>query len=229
MDGHNMEYNSAKKLLTMPEYGRNVQLLVRHAKTIEDAEYRQAFVERIVDLMHQMHPQNRNVEDYRVKLWQHVFRIAEYDLEVQAPEDVDTTPEAMNKRPERVDYPKLDSNFRHYGSNVQKLIKKAKDMEPGPKRDGFVAVIGSYMKLAYRTWNKDHYVSDEVIRGDLEKLSKGELQLSENMSLDNLANSNQRRRGNNSSNHNNNRRGHNNQYNNNNGKGRGPYRPKRRK
>ena len=227
MDGHNMQYNSQKDLLAMPEYGRNVQLLVEHAKTIEDPEFRQAFVEKIIELMHQMHPQNRNVEDYRVKLWQHVFRIAGYDIDVQTPDGIVPTPEDIFKKPEQVDYPKVDANFRHYGSNVQKLIQKAKGMEPGPKRDGFVAVIGSYMKLAYRTWNKDHYVSDEVIKGDLQKLSNGELQLNENASLDHLANANQRRRGNNS---NNNRRNNNQSYhNNNNGKGRNSFRPKRRK
>jgi len=187
MAGHSMEYNSQKDLLIIPEYGRNVQLLIEYAKTIEDPEYRQAFTEKVVNLMHQMHPQNRNIEDYRARLWQHVFRIADYELDVMPPSGVLPTPEEYRKKPEQVEYPSFDTKYRHYGSNVQSLIKKAKEMEPGPKRDGFIAVIGSYMKLAYRTWNKEQYISDEVIKNDLEKLSDGVLILTSNASLDNLS------------------------------------------
>ncbi len=186
MNEHNMEYNSQKEHLEIPEYGRNVQMLIRYAKTIEDPEYRQAFIERIVNLMHQMHPQNRNIDDYREKLWKHVFRIADYDLDVTPPSGEKPKREDKYKKPDKIDYPENAAKYRHYGHNVQKLIKKAIDMEEGPVRDGFVAVIGSYMKLAYRTWNKEHYISDEIIKNDLEKLSNGQLVLAEGISLDKL-------------------------------------------
>lgn len=189
-----MDYNSSRERLTIPEYGRNVQNLIKHAKGIEDPEERQAFTERIVDLMMQMHPQNKNMEDYRVKIWSHVFRIAEYELDVQPPDEVDINIRYENLKPERVPYPQKDTKYRHYGQNIQVLIDKAKEMEPGPVQDGFVEVIGSYMKLAYRTWNKEPYVSDETILADLDNLSDGELSLSHEGSLDNLAQSNNRKR-----------------------------------
>ncbi len=191
---HNMEYNSEKPLLIIPEYGRNVQMLVKHATTIENDEERQAFVEQIVDLIQQMHPQNRNIEDYKEKLWKHIFRIAEYNIEVIPPGGEHPRPEDYKKKPNKIKYPSIDTRFRHYGHNVQVLIQKALEMEPGPIKDGFVTVIGSYMKLAYRTWNKEHYVSDEIIRTDLEVLSNGQLTLVENTSIDNLANANRRRK-----------------------------------
>lgn len=190
----NMEYNSAREELIIPEYGRNVQKLVEYVKSLEDNEYRQAFAERIVDLMQQMHPQNRNLDDYREKLWKHIFRIANYDLEVLPPSGEKPQPEDARKRPDPVGYPNSDARFRHYGNNVQTLIKKAISMEEGPKRNGFVATIGAYMKLAYKTWNKEHYVSDEVIKGDLASLSNGLLVLDDNISLDNLTNANRKRR-----------------------------------
>ena len=84
-----MTYNSAKDTLTIPEYGRHVQLLVDHAKTIEDPKLRQQFAERIIKLMMQMQPQNRNMEDYQEKLWKHLFRIADYELDVTPPEDIE--------------------------------------------------------------------------------------------------------------------------------------------
>ena len=194
MNEHNMEYNSSRENLIIPEYGRHIQNLVNHAKSIEDPELRQEFAHRIIGLMMQMHPQNRSIDDYREKMWKHLFRIANYELDVVLPEGIHPSPEDAKKHPEKVPYPKIETKFRHYGNNVQKLINKALAMDEGPVRDGFVAVIGSYMKLAYRTWNKEHYVSDEVIKNDLKSLSGGKLELAEEISLDNLGSSNRRRK-----------------------------------
>ena len=188
MNEHNMEYNSQKDLLVIPEYGRNVQLLIEHAKTIEKPDFQQAFVEKIVNLMHQMHPQNRNIDDYREKLWKHIFRIAEYQLNVSPPSGIIPSPDDIVKKPEMISYPHSGTKKRHYGQNVHSLIEKALAMEPGPVRQGFVNVIGTYMKLAYKTWNREHYVSDEVIKSDLQSLSNGEFVLDANISLDKLAN-----------------------------------------
>lgn len=187
-----MEYNSQKEDLIMPEYGRNVQLLVNYARTIEDKAYRQAFVEEIIRLMHQVNSQNRSMEEQRPRLWKHIFRIAEYNLDVDPPTGERPNPVTDRKKPEKVDYPDFEARFRHYGHHVQTLIKKARDMEEGPIKQGLVNVIGSYMKLAYQTWNKEHYVSDEVIKSDLGSLSNGELSLSEDASLDNLSSTNRR-------------------------------------
>ena len=191
MEGYHMEYNSAKEELILPEYGRNVQLLINHAKTIENVEMRQAFVEKILRLMHQMNPQNRNIDEYKDKLWGHVFHIANYDLDVNPDIGGIPTRESAIKKPERVEYPHNDTKYRHYGFNVQKLIQKALSMEEGPKRTGFISAIASYMKLAYKTWNREHYVSDDIIKGDLETLSKGQLKVDDGVYLDNLSNNNQ--------------------------------------
>ncbi len=187
MNEHNMEYNSSRENLAIPEYGRHVQNLVNYAKTIEDPEYRQALVERILDLMMQMHPQNKIMDDYKEKLWKHLFRIANYELDVKVPGGHAPTKEEAEKKPEKIPYPASEARYRHYGNNVQRLIKKALEMEEGPVRDGFVATIGSYMKLAYRTWNKEHYVSDEVIKNDLETLSGGKLTMDDDASIENLS------------------------------------------
>ena len=191
---HEMVYNSSRKLLVMPEYGRNIQKLIQFAQAVEPREKRQEFAERIIKLMMQMNPQNKNIEDNIEKLWKHLFRIAEYDIDVTPPLDVMPSPADRLRKPDKVEYPKTEARFRHYGSNIQKLIKKAIAMEDGPKKQGFITVIGSYMKLAYRTWNKEHYVSDEVIKNDLESLSEGQLKISENAILDGLSQSNRKRR-----------------------------------
>lgn len=188
------EYNSSQSQITITEYGRNVQKLVEHAKSIANPAERQAFAERIIWLMQQISPQSRNVEDYREKLWKHLFRIADYGLEVNTPEGIVVKPEDAKKHPEKVPYPESQAQFRHYGHNVQRMIQQALEMPEGPKRDGFIAVIGAYMKLAYKTWNREHYVSDEVIKSDLANLSGGQIVIDEAVSLDDLAAPNGKKR-----------------------------------
>jgi uncharacterized membrane protein YgcG len=189
-----MEYNSKREELVIPEYGRHIQNMIRYAKSIPDRNKRQQFIEKIVTLMMQMHPQNRSLEDYRDKMWKHVFHIAGYDLDATPPNGEIPKPEDKRKKPERVSYPEREAKFRHYGHNVQKLVAKAINMEDGTKKDGFVQVIGSYMKLAYKTWNREHYVSDDTILDDLESLSQGQLRMVEDASLDNLTRSNMMKR-----------------------------------
>ena len=188
-----MAYNTQQEFLIMPEYGRNVQQLVRHAQKLEETAYRQQFCEQIVDLIQQLYPQSKSVEDYREKLWKHLFQIAKYDLDATTPSGVVPRPEDEKKRPDRVPYPFSDTRFKHYGNNIQRLIRRAVEMEDGPVKEGFVQTIGSYMKLAYKTWNREHYVNDEIIKGDLETLSGGKLTLEDNSRIDGLANASRSR------------------------------------
>ncbi len=178
-----MEYNSQKDLLIIPEYGRNIQELIRHAFTLEDKEERKTYLNRIVNLMQQMHPQSRNVADSKLKLWQHVVMIAEDDLGIELPEGISTNEVGLRK-PDKVSYPEEVNRYRHYGLNVRSMIKKAIEMEDGPVKDGFVKTIASYMKMAYRNWHKELNVNDDVIRGDLKSISKGQLELGEDVVLE---------------------------------------------
>lgn len=182
-----MEYNSSKSALIIPEYGRNVQKLINHAKTIEDDEYRQKFIERIVDLMHQMNPQNKSFEEYKDKLWQHVFKIANYDLKVVPPNGEIPTLENSQGKPSKIEYPPNNKTYRHYGIHIKTLIEKAIALEDEEKKAEFTQIIAAYMKLAYKTWNREHYVSDDIVKGDLAKLSNDQLKVADDMSLDILA------------------------------------------
>ena len=179
-----MEYNSQKKTLVIPEYGRNIQNMILYAKTIEEKERRQDFVENLIELMHQMNPQEKNLLDYKPKLWSHIMKIAEYDLDVDIPEGIDVNPKKKIDR-EKLSYPDHNNRYRHYGNNVIKLIDKAIAMEDGEEKTEFVRIIATYMKTAYRTWNKEHYVSDEIIKSDLVSISKGKLSISEEAVIDN--------------------------------------------
>jgi hypothetical protein len=175
---HNMSYASDKEEILMPEYGRGVQELVQHARTLTDPVAQQQAIEYIIQIILTLQPQTRSIEDYREKLWKHIFRIADYEL--TAVPTVGEVPEreADMLKPTPTPYPAHNAKYRHYGSSVRLLIERAKEMEEGPIRQGLIYTIGSYMKLAYKTWNKENYPGDETVREDLLNMSDGQLDMS---------------------------------------------------
>lgn len=216
-----LEYNTGRDKLTISEHGRHVQKLIDYAKNIQKDEYRQQFVESIVDLMEQMNPQNKNVQEYRLRLWKHLFKIANYDINVTPPEGLEIKPPEAKEKESRLAYPQSEFRYRHYGSYIQDLIKKAIAMEDLEKKSEFVKVIAFYMKLAYKTWNQDQYVNDETIKSDLKMLSKGLLTLDDDhvINTKNYKTNNSRSRNNNKNRNNrgrNNNKGRNNKGRNNN-------------
>lgn len=188
-DPHLMEYNSQKDQLVIPEYGRNVQNMIRYAKTIEDDEKRQRVIEGVIKLMMQMNPQNKNLVEYKERLWKHLFHIADYELNVTPPEGIVISKEEAAKRPEPLEYPAYETRYRHYGHQVQILIKKAVEMEDPEKKAEFVRVIAAYMKLAYRTWNPDANINDNIIKADLIKISDKQLEMDAEEPINYLASS----------------------------------------
>lgn len=181
-----MNYNSTRDRIRFPEYGRHVQIIIQHARTVEDPRERQAVAEKAIDLMNFVTNQDRNNAEVQEKLWHHMFIIANYDLDVVSPygrPDPADEVQPVHKIP----YPQKDPKYRHYGNHVMSLILKALDMPEGNKRETLVNTVGNYMKLAYKNWNKEHYVSDDNIKNDLRSISKGKIELEDDVSLDHLS------------------------------------------
>jgi hypothetical protein len=177
------DYNTQKDGLFIREYGRNTQNLINQAKDVEDREERQAYIEKVVRLIMSMHPHTRNVDDYRLKVWSHVLKMADYDLDVDIP---DNLPDAREKRkPDHVAYPQKTKRLRHYGRNVRIMIEKAKGMEDKEKQEAYITVIAAYMKMSYKTWNREN-VNDEVIFQEFAKLANGELEVPPGTNIDSL-------------------------------------------
>jgi len=176
------DYNTQRDKLIIREYGRNTQNLITHAKTIEDKDERQAFVEEIVRLIMSMHPV-RNMEDYRLKVWSHVLQMADYELNVDIPDNIPST--KVRKVPDRMEYPAKHRRFRHYGHNVRTMIERAKNMEDEDKKEAFIRVIASYMKMAYKEWNRNN-VNDEIIHKEFEELAKGDVEIPDDANLNKL-------------------------------------------
>lgn len=182
-------YNTQKDKLRIREYGRNTQNLIHKAKEIQDREERKAYIEKIVDMIITMYPNSKNVDDYRIIIWSHVFQIADYDLDIDKPDDF---PDPRNKRKADVlPYPQKSRRMRHYGKTIQKMIDKAIEMKDEEKRNEFLEVIVSFMKMSYIQWNRDN-VSDEVIAEEFVKISKGALEIPQGLNFDLLESSHSR-------------------------------------
>jgi hypothetical protein len=180
----NMEYNSEKEKLIIPEYGRNIQNLIFHAKTIEDPKEQQVFLDEVVELMKKMKIGNKVSPEYKEKIWIHVFKIAGYELKVVPPNGIIPKPKPDDFKPEKLNYPSTEKHFRHYGHFIHQMVGEAVKMEPSLKRDQFVAIIGSYMKLAYITWSPQHYVNDKIIMQELHDMSDQKLTFPDGYSID---------------------------------------------
>ena len=193
----NIEYNSEKEKLIISEYGRHIQNLINYAKTIEDQEEQQAFVEEIVELMKRMKIGNKKSPEYKEKIWMHVYKIANYELKAVPPTGEIPTPKPDDFKPQKLNYPTSEKHYRHYGHFIHLLMDKAIEMEEGRKKDEFVALIGAYMKLAYKTWSPEHFVNDKMIKEDLKRMTDGKLEFPEGYSLDTLLDKSKERKSNN--------------------------------
>ena len=169
-----MEYNTTRNHLVIREYGRHIQKMVDHILTIEDRDRRQKQAHVVIELMGFLNPHLKNVEDFRHKLWDHLFLISDFKLDVDSPYPIPTR-EKLSARPDPLPYPKRYPRYSHLGKNLEIVIDKALKEENEEKRQGFANAIAYYMKLAYNNWHKDQ-VHDDAIQQELTNLTKGQLE-----------------------------------------------------
>src|SRR6476659_2994846 len=169
-----MEYNTTRNGMVMREYGRHVQKMIEHLLTIEDPERRQRNAQAVIELMGFLNPHLKNVEDFRHKLWDHLFYISDFKLDVDSPYPIPRK-ETYKAKPEPIPYPKRYPRYSHLGKNLELVIDKALKEENPEKRLGFANAIAYYMKLAYNNWHKD-VVHDDAIQSELTNITEGQLE-----------------------------------------------------
>jgi len=169
-----MEYNTTRNHLIMREYGRHVQKMVEHIQSIEDPERRQGNAEAVIELMGCLNPHLKIVEDFSHKLWDHLFLVADFKLDVKSPFPTPTR-EKLKARPQPLPYPKRSSKFSHLGKNLEDVINKALEEQNPEKRQAFANAIAYYMKLAYNNWHKE-VVHDDAIQSELTNITDGQLE-----------------------------------------------------
>ena len=177
----NYDYNTQRKKLVLPEYGRNIQKMVNHIKTIDDRKERTKAARTTIQVMQNMIPHGRDLEEFQHKLWDHITVIADFDLDIDSPFEP-PTPESLNIKPKRVPYNTNTIKFKHYGRGIELLVEKAIEMTDGEEKDRLVKLIANHMKRSYLTWNRNQ-VTDEAIFADLETLSGGKLKVGNDLTL----------------------------------------------
>jgi len=170
----NMEYNTTRNHLIMKEYGRHIQKMVEYLLKIEDKEVRQKNAYAVIELMGFLNPHLKNIEDFRHKLWDHLFLISDFTLDVESPYPIPTR-ESLRARPNPLPYPKRHPRYSHLGKHLELVIQKAMSEENEEKRSGFAHAIAYYMKLTYNTWHKE-LVPDDSIRSELNTITQGKLE-----------------------------------------------------
>lgn len=159
----------------MPEYGRIIQQLVERCKELPSKEERNEMAMAIIDFMGQRNPQLRDEENYKHKLWDHLFILADHDLDVDSPYPFPTK-EQLSEKPKKMEYPKLQGDFKFYGKSILQLIEKAIELNSGDEKEALIEVIANNMKKSYNVYNKEH-VTDDVIFRHLKELSENRLDL----------------------------------------------------
>lgn len=171
-----LEYNSQRSHLIIPEYGRHLQKLIDQATAIVDKEKRNKAAKYIISVMGSLNPHLRDVPDFQHKLWDQLFIMSDFNLDVDSPYPIPSK-DILTQKPDRLKYPQNFPKYRFYGNNIKYMIDVANSWEESELKNALVLVIANHMKKCYLSWNKDT-VSDEVIFEHLLELSGGKLNLS---------------------------------------------------
>ena len=171
----NLEYNTERPKLIIPEYGRHFQKMVDYAVSIEDDAERNKIAKAIISVMGNLQPHLRDVPDFQHKLWDQLFIMSDFRLEVDSP-FAKPEREVLEQRPDPLEYPQNHPKYRFYGNNIKRMIDVAIKWEKGDMREGLEYAIANHMKKCYLNWNKDS-VDDKVIFEHLFELSDGKIDL----------------------------------------------------
>jgi hypothetical protein len=171
-----LEYNSQRSHLIIPEYGRHLQKLIDQATAIEERDERNKAARYIISVMGSLNPHLRDVLDFQHKLWDQLFIMSDFNLDVDSPYPIPSK-DILTQKPDRLNYPQNFPKYRFYGNNIKYMIDVANSWEDSELKNALVLVIANHMKKCYLSWNKDT-VTDEVIFEHLTELSGGKLNLS---------------------------------------------------
>lgn len=170
-----MIYNTQRKKLPMPEYGRGIQEMVDYALTLENREERQRCARTIVSIMGNMFPHLRDVPDFKHKLWDHLAIMSDFKLDIDYPYEV-IKKENLNDKPDCVPYTNSSMHYRHYGKLLEKMLQKWQEMPEGEGKDRLIVYLANHMKKALTAWNKEA-VDDEKILKDIMEYTHHEVPL----------------------------------------------------
>ncbi len=172
-----LQYNTKRTQLIIPEYGRHVQLMINQILETQDRDERNKIAKAVIGIMGNMSPHLRDVPDFQHKLWDQLFIMADFQLDVDSPFEKPQK-EVLNQKPDRLAYPQRNPKYRFYGNNIKSMITIAIGWEDADLKNALVLNIANHMKKCFLNWNKDT-VEDEVILNHLMELSDNQLKVKE--------------------------------------------------
>ena len=171
----NLEYNTIREDLIIPEYGRHIQKMIHHASSQKSKDERNKIAKSIISVMGNLQPHLRDVSDFQHKLWDQLFIMSDFNLDVDSPFEKPKKEELLAK-PDPLSYPQNFPKYRFYGNNIKIMIDEAVKWDSGDKKDALVYIIANHMKKCFLNWNKDS-VEDQVIFDHLYELSNSKIDL----------------------------------------------------
>ena len=174
----NLQYNTERTKLIIPEYGRHLHKMIDQALECEDREKRNNLAKAIIGVMGNMNPHLRDVPDFQHKLWDQLYIMSNFELDIDSPYPLPSK-EVYEERPDKLNYPQNFPKYRFYGNNIKRMIDVAISWEDGEMKKQLVYVIANHMKKCFLNWNKDT-VEDDVIFNHLNELSEGKINYSSN-------------------------------------------------
>lgn len=176
-----LDYNTQREELKMPEYGRHVQKMIEYVASIPDKEKRNEQIQAVVGVMGTLNPQLRDINDFKHKLWDHVQIISDFKIDIDSPYPMPTR-ESLSTKPNPIPLQKEPIKISHYGRNIQNMIDVIAAREDDEVKIYMIQTLALYMKQQYIIWNKDS-VSDDVIFRDIERLSGGKIVIPQDMHI----------------------------------------------
>lgn len=170
------EYNSARPTIILKEYGRNVQKMIDYIRTVPDREKRTELCYALIALIKQLNPEIIEQGDDPHRMWDDLFIIANWDIDVNNPYPI-PEPDVVFKKPMKMNYPQTNVRFKHYGKNIERLVQEALKKEDPQEREETIIYLGKLMKTFYSNWNKES-LDDSVILKDIQNMSGGALNVS---------------------------------------------------
>lgn len=171
-------YNTQKKKLIIPEYGRHIHQMIDQAVALKDKEKRDKMAKAIIGVMGNLNPHLRDVPDFKHKLWAQLFIMSDFQLDVDSPFDKPSKEGYEKRKPNKLDYPQNYPKYRFYGNNIKRMIDFTIEWDNFDLKEKLILTIANHMKKCFLNWNKEA-VDDQVILDHLLDLSDGKLKVSE--------------------------------------------------
>ena len=176
-------YNYTRRKLLLPEYGRHIQEMIDSLSAIEDRRERNRQARAVIAVMGNLNPLLRDTADFTHKMWDHLFIMSDFQLDVDSPYPRPTRQE-LTASPRPLAYSQGRIAHKHYGKYVERMLR-ALATEHDPQRVAqTVDNIARYMRSKSYEYNQEH-PNNEVIVKDIKRMSGGAIEIDE-VALNNL-------------------------------------------